>query len=128
MPDEPRDRLLSVLMSGIHNLPSNFWVFVTSRLENDIIVYMEKFINRDSTAKIQMMADIKGTEEDIERFVVRKMSREGGGLGILENSQCRILARGCACLSQRARTVAVDLQLRLTQWKGVALGSGRQSI
>ncbi|KAF9061213.1 hypothetical protein BDP27DRAFT_375274 [Rhodocollybia butyracea] len=48
MPDEPRDRLLSVLMSGKRDLPSNFQGFATSRLENDVIVYVDKFIKRDS--------------------------------------------------------------------------------
>jgi hypothetical protein len=92
-------------MSGIHDLPSNFRVFVTSRLENDIIVYVEKLIHREPSVRIQQMTDIKGTDEDIYRFVLKKMTSGGGGIGILEESQCRILSRKAEGYFQWASTV-----------------------
>ncbi|KAF9068803.1 hypothetical protein BDP27DRAFT_1363869 [Rhodocollybia butyracea] len=108
-PDGPRDQLLSVLMSGRNDLPSNFRVFTTSRLENDIIVYVEKSINWHASPRIRMMRDIEGIEEDIYRFVVAKM-QTGGGLGILVHSQCRLLATKAEGYFQWASTVCKALR------------------
>ncbi|KAF9024801.1 hypothetical protein BDP27DRAFT_1438081 [Rhodocollybia butyracea] len=138
MQDEPRDRLLSVLMSGKHDLPSNFWVFVTSRLENDIMAYLERFIYRDPLARVQKMTDIKGTDEDIYRFVVKKMSGGGGGLGILEESQCWSLATKAEGYFQWVSTVCkvlsgggkggLSVQTRFDEFMSTAPGSLHKTL
>jgi hypothetical protein len=137
MPNEPRYRLLSVLFSGKYDLPSNFRVLATSRLENDIIVYVDKFINNDPLARIQKMNDIKGTDDDIYRFVVKEMSG-GGGLGILEESQCWILATKAEGYFQWASTVCralsgagkggLSVQTRFEEFMATAPGSLHKSL
>ncbi|KAF9018769.1 hypothetical protein BDP27DRAFT_1251054, partial [Rhodocollybia butyracea] len=107
-PDGPRDSLLSVLIAGENDLPSNFRVFTTSRLENDVIVYVEKFINVHSSLRIQKMNNLEGAEDDIYKFVVGKMSK-GGGLGILDNTECRALAAKAEGYFQWASTVCKAL-------------------
>ncbi|KAF9064517.1 hypothetical protein BDP27DRAFT_1333503, partial [Rhodocollybia butyracea] len=121
--NEPRDRLLSVLMSGKRDVPSNFRVFATSRLENDVIVYVDKFIKRDSSAKVQKMTDIKGTDEDIYRFVVKKMTSQGGGLGILEESQVLPMASTVCKELRGGGKGGLSVQIRFQDFMATAPGS-----
>ncbi|KIK66916.1 hypothetical protein GYMLUDRAFT_1023890 [Collybiopsis luxurians FD-317 M1] len=106
--DGPRDRLLNVLFNGAQDLPKNFRVLVTARLENDVISYI-KSLSVSSTPRVQYMKDINGTPEDIYRYVCNRMMKRGA-LGMLDENQCRILAEKAGGYFQWASTVCEALR------------------
>ncbi|KIK56975.1 hypothetical protein GYMLUDRAFT_777743 [Collybiopsis luxurians FD-317 M1] len=101
----PRRSFLPILMDGVQELPDNFRVLVTSRLENDILEGLTKYANQ---LHIQDMSKLKHIKEDIDKYVVHKMQRaiDSGNFTL---DQCKALAERAEEHFQWAFTVCKAL-------------------
>ncbi|KAH7874982.1 uncharacterized protein C8R40DRAFT_1272626 [Lentinula edodes] len=102
--DGPRDKLLSLLINNTNELPRNFHVLVTTRLESDVIVHLESA----SEPHVQYMSKISNTNEDIFKYVCHQMMN-GSKRGMLKEDQCKILAERAEGFFQWAYTVCKSL-------------------
>ncbi|KAJ4478358.1 WD40 repeat-like protein [Lentinula aciculospora] len=100
--NEPREKLLSLLMNNSQDLPKNFHIFVTTRLESDVITYIERF---PTSIQVQYMNRISNTNEDIYKYVCNQMMNTGSRRGMLKEGQCKILADKAEGFFQWAHTV-----------------------
>ncbi|KIK56907.1 hypothetical protein GYMLUDRAFT_173741, partial [Collybiopsis luxurians FD-317 M1] len=103
--DSTRMKFLSVLMDGINELPQNFRVLVTSRLEGDIAEILEKYGN---LLQAQDMSALVNTKNDIYKYVVHRMERSINQ-GNFNLDQCRTLAERAENHFQWAYTVCEAL-------------------
>ncbi|KAJ4465955.1 WD40-repeat-containing domain protein [Lentinula edodes] len=102
--DGPRDKLLALLINNTNELPRNFHVLVTTRLESDVIVHLES----SSELHVQYMSKISNTNEDIFKYVCHQMIN-GSKRGMLKEDQCKILAERAEGFFQWAYTVCKSL-------------------
>ncbi|KAE9397061.1 hypothetical protein BT96DRAFT_771375, partial [Gymnopus androsaceus JB14] len=105
----PREILLSLLMNSAYKLPKNFRVLVTSRLESNVQEYLDGCSSHQKLY-IQYMSKLEGTEADIHRYVVHRMMKRSGGLGFLDEDQCKTLADNATGYFQWAHTVCEALR------------------
>ncbi|KAE9393321.1 WD40 repeat-like protein, partial [Gymnopus androsaceus JB14] len=106
----PREMLLSLLINNICELPKNFRVLVTARLEGDI----HAAVNEGSDAQslqAQYMSNLQQTQEDIHKYVTHRMMKKGAP-GVLNESQCQILAEKAQGFFQWAYTACEALRGR----------------
>ncbi|KIK56859.1 hypothetical protein GYMLUDRAFT_173735, partial [Collybiopsis luxurians FD-317 M1] len=100
-----RKKFLSVLMEGVNNLPSNFRVLMTSRLDNDVAEILEEYANQIQALNISNLND---TEHDIYKYILNRMGTliRNGDLSL---DQCQLLAKGAEGYFQWAYTVCEAL-------------------
>ncbi|KIK56951.1 hypothetical protein GYMLUDRAFT_1012462, partial [Collybiopsis luxurians FD-317 M1] len=102
---DPRMKFFSILMDGIHELPHNFRVLVTSRLENDVTEILDRYANQ---FYIQNMSELRNTKHDIYKYVIYRME-QSIRQGIFNLDQCQILAERAEEHFQWAHTVCEAL-------------------
>ncbi|KIK64756.1 hypothetical protein GYMLUDRAFT_160558, partial [Collybiopsis luxurians FD-317 M1] len=104
--DNPRRKLLSILINGVHQLPQNFCILLTSRLEIDIVEILDKYA---SQLEIQDISDLGNTKNDIYKYVVYKMESLIAQ-GSFNLNQCEVLAQKAEKHFQWAYTVCRALE------------------
>ncbi|KAE9402798.1 WD40 repeat-like protein, partial [Gymnopus androsaceus JB14] len=107
----PRDMLLSLLINSIRELPKIFRVFVTSRMEGDVHAAVDEGLDAKSV-QAQYMSNLQQTQEDTHKYVVHRMMTRKGAPGILNESQCQILAEKAQGFFQWAYTACEALRGR----------------
>ncbi|KIK71658.1 hypothetical protein GYMLUDRAFT_977718, partial [Collybiopsis luxurians FD-317 M1] len=116
----PREKLISLLLDGAQDLPKNFRILVTSRLESDIIELFEEHLN---VIQIQDMNNLSETKEDIYIYILDRM-KKSIKQGVLDVEQCRFLAEKAEGYFQWAYTVCNALGQK--QKPGVKVKSLKQ--
>ncbi|KAE9403162.1 WD40 repeat-like protein [Gymnopus androsaceus JB14] len=107
----PRDVLLSLLTNSVCELPKNFHVLVTSRMESDVHVAVNEG-SAVQSLQAQYMSNLQQTQEDIHKYVVHRMMTRKGASGVLNESQCQILAEKAQGFFQWAYTACEALHGR----------------
>ncbi|KAE9390734.1 WD40 repeat-like protein, partial [Gymnopus androsaceus JB14] len=107
----PRDILLSLLINSVCELPKNFRVLVTSRMEGDVHAAVREGSDAQSL-QAQYMSNLQQTQEDIHKYVAHRMMRRKGAPGVLNESQCQILAEKAQGFFQWAYTACEALRGR----------------
>ncbi|KAE9390723.1 WD40 repeat-like protein, partial [Gymnopus androsaceus JB14] len=107
----PRDVLLSLLINSVCELPKNFHVLVTSRMESDVNAAVSEGSAAQSI-QAQYMSNLQQTQEDIHKYVVDRMMTRKGASGVLNESQCQILAEKAQGFFQWAYTACESLRGR----------------
>ncbi|KIK56926.1 hypothetical protein GYMLUDRAFT_173660, partial [Collybiopsis luxurians FD-317 M1] len=100
-----RKKFLSTLIDGVHELPGNFRILITSRLENYIVNILNQYSNMLQT---QDMSKLRDTKDDIYRYVVHRMGSFISN-GDLNLHQCKALAERAERHFQWASTVCEAL-------------------
>ncbi|KAE9386560.1 WD40 repeat-like protein [Gymnopus androsaceus JB14] len=107
----PREMLLSLLINSACELPRNFRVLVTSRMEGDVYVAVNEGLDAQSL-QAQYMSNLQQTQEDIHKYVAHRMLTRKGAPGVLNESQCQILAEKAQGFFQWAYTACEALHGR----------------
>ncbi|KAE9402782.1 WD40 repeat-like protein [Gymnopus androsaceus JB14] len=104
----PRDMLLSLLIDSVCELPINFRVLVTSRMEGDV----HAAVHDAQSLQVQYMSNLQQTQEDIYKYVAHRMMTRKGAPGVLSESQCQTLAEKAQGFFQWAYTACEALHGR----------------
>ncbi|KAE9404800.1 hypothetical protein BT96DRAFT_754872, partial [Gymnopus androsaceus JB14] len=107
----PRDMLMSLLINSVCELPKNFHVLVTSRMEGDIYAAVNEGLDTQ-LLQAQYMSNLQQTQEDIHKYVAHRMMTRKGAPGVLNESQCHILAEKAQGFFQWAYTACEALRGR----------------
>jgi hypothetical protein len=101
----PRGKFISLLLSGVHELPQQFSILITSRLEWDVAYLLER---NTKGVQIQDITQLGGVQNDIYTYVCNLMSSPIQSYG-LDQAQCKLLAERAEGLFQWAYTVCEAL-------------------
>ncbi|KIK62100.1 hypothetical protein GYMLUDRAFT_198501 [Collybiopsis luxurians FD-317 M1] len=103
--NSPRGQLISLLLDTKQNLPKNFYIFMTSRLEWDVGKHLELQSDHLIT---EHMDDLEDTKGDISRYVIDHITK-ANMISEINETQCRQLAEKAEGYFQWAATVCTEI-------------------
>ncbi|KIK55714.1 hypothetical protein GYMLUDRAFT_248522 [Collybiopsis luxurians FD-317 M1] len=103
--EERRRGFITLLMDKKHDLPNNFYIFVTSRSEQDIMKHVNKHANWLDAMNMDKLDE---TTEDISKYVLGYITKEEKVEEIKE-AQCKHIAEKAGNYFQWAATGCREL-------------------